>query len=373
MASNYQDRLFKLRERRNPTSFATDSITKLAAASHGFTTFQESYERLTEGAATKYALGCMAAVDQRYTEISFEEGNRVGKQITAKMPSTMPVEIKFQGSLALDVHIRASSDVDILVLASWFLTADASPQNGQINYTWNNGISPLAELRKLRNQCADLLRLSYPAVNVDTSKAKAIGMTGGSLARKIDVVPSHWHDTAAYQQAPHLDALRGVQILDNSIPQCMLNLPFMHIALINHKDRETQGNAKKAIRFLKCLSRDADQKIELTSYDIAALIYHMANSDLMISAWTPLQLLNRVELYLISLEQNVTKAFNLDTPDLTRKILNEPIKFVHLTLLRAELSALIKAIAFECNSMTRLYDSSPAILRKALEEKYIFA
>lgn len=370
MTSNYQDRLNKLRERRNPSTFTTDAITRLSAQTHGLTQFMESYEKLAEGSATKYALGCMEAVDKRYTEISFEEGNRVAKQIVNKLPPTMPVEIRFQGSLALDVHIKASSDVDLLVLSRWFVTMDVSPSGGQISYTLNN-LNPLNELRKLREHCGDLLKTSYPAVTVDTSKAKAICLTGGSLARKVDVVPSHWHDTAGYQLPPHLEALRGVRILDNSVPELLLNLPFLHIALIDHKDGETHGNAKRAIRLLKCLSRDTEQNIELTSYDIAALIYHMPEDDLKVSIWTPLQLLNRIELYLIDLERNASKALALDTPDMTRKILNDAKKFSHMSLLRSELGTLIKEVAFECNSITRIYESSPAILRRALDEKFI--
>lgn len=370
MAVNYQNRLQKLRDRRSPfATVATEALSKSLVGR----ALQEKFETQAEGVATRYALGCMEALPSRYTEISFQEGERVANQLKNSLPANMPIETRIQGSLALDIHIKASSDVDLLVLAKWFLTYDPQPAAGQVSYTTLPFFSTLDGLQRLRTASYLTLCDKFPAVHVDNSKPKAITMSGGSLARKIDVVPSHWHDTASYQQNPEVEALRGVKILDNSAPTAILNLPFLHIALINRKDQATGGHAKRAIRLLKCLSRDAEVELSLSSYDIAGLVFHMDNNVLNVNQFTPLQLLNRVEVYLRSLEENSMLAINLDTPDNTRKILNEASKFRDICSLRREVGELIQAVAAECEPLTKLYPATPSIAQAALDRKRIFS
>lgn len=348
-------------EARADSAYAMDSVDA-----------NEAYENKGNGDATRYALGAMEAVDAKYTSVSLGEGDRVAKQIKDKLPIKMPVTTRLQGSLALDIHIRASSDVDILVLAEWFLTHDTSTAPSK-SYTSIPGTTTIGELYSLRQQCELILPVAYPAATVDIDKAKSITLEGGSLARKVDVVPAHWHDTSGYQTTGH-EAFRDVFIFNKEEFVRQSNRPFMHMLLINHLDGESGGGTKRAIRLLKCLIRDADRDYTLTSFDVASLIYHMTKDELTVPWYLPLQLLNRVESFLVRLETNPGYARQLQTPDGTRKILNESKTEVDLCALRAELTALIEAVGTDYISYLPFYQNKTLALdaaRGALNEAVI--
>lgn len=333
---------------------------------------KEAYENKGSGDATRYALGAMEAVDAKYTSVSHGEGDRVAKQIKDKLPIGMPVTTRLQGSLALDIHIRASSDVDILVLAEWFLTHD-TPTAPSKSYTSIPGTTTIGELYSLRQQCELILTGAYPAATVDIGKAKSIALEGGSLARKVDVVPAHWHDTSDYQTTG-LEAFRDVYIFNKDEFTRQSNRPFMHMLLINHRDSESGGCAKRAIRLLKCLIRDSDREFALSSYDVASLIYHMTKEELTVPWFLPLQLLNRIESFLGKLERNPGYAREVKTSDGTRKILNESKKEGDVGALRAELTALIEAVGTDYITYLPFYQDRALALdaaRGALNEAVI--
>ncbi|CAE6727188.1 hypothetical protein R69658_01639 [Paraburkholderia aspalathi] len=368
MGASYQDRLTKMRQRRLPSRSTGTFAGKFEArADSAFAAdssdVREAYETKGNGDATRYALGAMEAVDAKYTSVSLAEGERVAKQITGKLPVYMPVTTRLQGSLALDIHIRASSDVDILVLGEWFLTHD-NPVAPSKSYTTLPGKTTIGELLALRQQCEAILTGAYPAATVDIGKAKSIALEGGSLARKVDVVPAHWHDTSDYQ-ATGLEAFRDVYIFNKDEFTRQNNRPFMHMLLINHRDSESGGGGKRAIRLLKCLIRDSDRDFALSSYDVASLIYHMTKEELTVPWYLPLQLLNRVESFLGKLERNPGYARQVKTPDGTRKILNESKKEVEVGALRAELTALIEAVGTDYITYLPFYQDKALALAAA--------
>jgi hypothetical protein len=90
---------------------------------------------------------------------------------------------------------------------------------------------------------------------------------------------------------------------------------------------------------------------------VASLIYHMTKDELTVPWYLPLQLLNRVESFLVKLETNPGYARQLQTPDGTRKILNESKKEVDLGVLRAELTALIEAVGTDYISYLPFYQN----------------
>ena len=65
-------------------------------------------------------------------------------------------------------------------------TQDRTAQNAlSLDVLWN-----------LRTKVEKVLKEKFPATTVDVSGGKAVGISGGSLARPVDVVPSHWFDGA---------------------------------------------------------------------------------------------------------------------------------------------------------------------------------
>jgi len=371
--SNYSEKLQKLRSRRAaPTTFrAYDSATAMLKA-ESYAPRVESFETKGNGDATRYALGCIAEVPPEYTQISVRDGDRIAAQMKAQ--TEWPVMPRLQGSVPLNIHIYTSSDVDLLVLCDWFVSVSL-PVQLPSTYTFSSPpISPLDELKKLRAFCETYLARKYPAADVDVSGSKSIAVSGGSLARKVDVVPANWIDTLDYQRTK-LEIYRDVMIFDKRDNKTISNSPFLHMQRVNEKDQATQGYAKKAIRLLKCLCRDSDVQIALSSYDIASLICHMASTDLVVSEYFPLQLLDRVEAFLRQLEQQPDYARTLVTPDGSRRIFDKEEKLRSLHRLREELTQAIDNIGAEYNTAVRTtFDRShaSAIARKAINEAFIF-
>lgn len=90
MARNINDRLTQLNSRRKGTDrldrVATASINEVLTKS----LMTESWEkRATSQPYTRYALGAMQAVSDRYTQISIETAERVGKQLVTNLPMSV--------------------------------------------------------------------------------------------------------------------------------------------------------------------------------------------------------------------------------------------------------------------------------------------
>ena len=88
---------------------------------------------------------------------------------------------------------------------------------------------------RLRSASERIVRNAFYEVVVNTTGAKSITLEGGSLRRKVDAVPSHWHYTANYQASTERKD-RGVYVLDKHAGTRVFNLPFMHMHQINVKD-----------------------------------------------------------------------------------------------------------------------------------------
>jgi hypothetical protein len=84
-------------------------------------------------------------------------------------------------------------------------------------------------LNRLRHGAETSLEAAFPRASVDKTGSKAISISKGSLARPVDVVPSHWHDTVDYQRTQQMED-RGVTLWDRKGRRVIDNMPFRHIA-----------------------------------------------------------------------------------------------------------------------------------------------
>src|SRR5690606_9981339 len=130
----------------------------------------------------------------------------------------------------------------------------------------------------LRSDAIASLNAAFPEATVDSSGAKSISLEGGSLRRKIDVVPSNWFNTNRYNETGQ-KMYRGVQILDAKKMERLNNTPFLHNAWIAHKDNQTNGGLRKAARLMKSLKYDTEA-IDLSSYDLVSIAFRMPDGDL---------------------------------------------------------------------------------------------
>lgn len=344
---SFKNRLSKLKDRRQGTrervllekGIPTYDTLDLRAA--------ESYELLSENDAVKYAVGAMAPVSHESTRVSIAEGERVASTLISMLETAgIPAKQEIQGSVALDIHIEGHSDVDMLILHGDIVLVQTPKLDG--SGTSCRDTRPMTEIiRELRLESEAKLTTRYYAATVDCTGSKSIALSGGSLQRKVDVVPSCWYDNYNYQRSRQ-KADRGVKIYDKAKHELYGNYPFLHMQRVNDRDIAYGGNLKKVIRLMKNLVADMpDYKHSkakaLSSYDLAGIGYGM-EKQLSCPTYMPLALIERLRVFLKSLIDNQQLRENLVVPDSTRKVFDKAEKEEALVLLYAEVSDLAESI-----------------------------
>lgn len=357
---DFKGRLTKLKNRRQGTA----DQYRLEKALNAWYDARphEDYEQINESSAIKYVVGSMAAVSQESTQISIKEGERVASTLIGSLQTAgIPAEMKLQGSVALNIHIEGHSDVDMLILKSSTVSVE-SPIVNLSEYTFNPyGRLMIDVLKEFREKSEQNLSSRYHAATVNTSKGKCISLSGGSLQRKVDIVPSTWHDTVDYQRT-HLEHLRAVNIYDKKEHKLHENKPFLHIRRINDRDSLYRGNLKKVIRLMKNIVADMPDdkraKVQkLTSYDIAGIAYAM-DKKLDSNIYYPLSLLDNLRTYLMILVFLEERRSELWVPDETRKVFDSVEKLESLRILYSEVSDLALAVQKSLNPATTEYNGS---------------
>lgn len=351
MARSIDDRLTRLSERRSGLdrygqlneSQRTEAIVK------SITLDGWQKRASADKPFTRYALGAMQEVGPTSTKVSYETAERVGNQLNKGFGALgRSVEFKLQGSVPLNVHIRQYSDVDLLTLDLGYCVYDEHGPRATAGYYVPSSETQTARLWTLRQQAEGILTNSFPQATVDKSGSKAVKISGGSLPRSVDVVPSCWYDTFAWQQS-RAETDRAVKILDKSVPTTLENWPFLHIDRIKSRCDTTGGSMRKAIRLAKSVKNDAERDIPLPSFDIAALLYHANTETLRSGAVYELAILGELQRWLDFLHANKDYARTLVTPDGSRRILNTEAKVAALTSLSVEVDDLVRNVAREQN------------------------
>lgn len=108
--------------------------------------------------------------------------------------------------------------------------------------------------------------------------------------------------------------------------ECTNNKPFLHIKRIQDKCVQTSGALRKTIRLLKNLRYDSDTKIALSSYDIAAIAWHMSEAELAVPYGVDLMLVEKARAHLGAVASSQTYRNLLWVPDGSRLIFDKPEK-----------------------------------------------
>lgn len=347
MAADINKRLSQLRARRDGTDrIAMDSAVLTELMAKALYPSVELWEK--RGSAhqphTRYAIGAMQPVSDAYTRVSMQTAERVINQLRDRLPQAgIEAEFRLQGSVPLDVHIRRVSDVDLLVIESSFLTYmtyGAMAQRGDYLPTTKTSGGVLSQLRF---QVEADLDDAFPAAKVDKTGAKAVKISGGSLQRSVDVVPSHWLDSIEYQSSKS-EVDRGVKIYNKYTGQTIENFPFLHIARIKARCDAVGGGLRKAIRLCKSVKADADLDIQLPSFDIAATMYHADLNALRMGQYFDLAVLAETQRFLDVLARDHEHAKTLKVPDGSRAIFDTNEKLQGLVSLSIEMDELLSNV-----------------------------
>ena len=351
MARDINSRIARLNSRRKGLDRVGRVSTQASQEILNKSLYQEDWQSRSKKEYTRYALGSMQEVGKEYTGVSIETANRVADQLRSGLESEgYSVDFRLQGSVPLNVHIRGVSDVDLLTLDIAFLTYYSFGSMAKAGrYTASTSKTSVGVLSSLRTASEAILERRSPAATVDKTGAKAISIYGGSLARSVDVVPSHWHDNEEYQLSQD-QSDRTVTILNNKNKTTIDNLPFLHIKNVTIVDNETNGGIKKAIRLCKNVKNDAIEEgtpIELPSFDIASLIYHIDRNAVSLNSVYELSVLAETQRFLDVLYNNEGYAKSLRTPDNSRFIIDNNEKYSAVRRLSIEVDDLAKEVAKE--------------------------
>jgi len=239
-----------------------------------------------------YLRDAAAPTDAAYTAKTFEEGDRVKAQLDEHFKTRgKDVTFDYQGSVTNDTHIKLFSDIDLLAIIGDFYHI-VPPLTVTVPYSGD----AVAVSRDRRESAAARLASSFYEADVDVSGTKAICISGGSLARTVDVVTCNLVHTARYEQTGHRKYL-GINIFDAVTGARITNYPFLHNALLAERDRATGGRLKVVIRLLKSMRYDEELNLDMSSYDICGLAYRFPDHVFEPDDWN--ELLLRIAKHLL--------------------------------------------------------------------------
>lgn len=355
---NFSERLKKMKNRRQGTA----EINRLLEGLESFGVDIrgiEDYETLDENEAIRYVIGAMAPVSPESTQTSISEGERVADTLIGLLQTVgIDTERRMQGSVALDIHIEGHSDVDMLIIKHGLVTYH-SPALNETAYTPSSDTRTMEEIvQEIRLESENKLSSRYHAANVDCTGNKSISISGGSLKRKVDIVPSSWLDTHEYQSTKK-EYHRVIRIYDKKAHALLENKPFLHIKNVNDKDTINSGNLKKVVRLMKNIIADMpdykkSKAKKLSSYDLTGIAYSM-DRELVCPNYLPLLLLENLRSYLAQLQSSFTLRDSLYVPDETRKIFNDDSKIEALNILSNEVNELAISVVKSLQPHSSIY------------------
>ena len=246
------------------------------------------------GEVEKYIRFAMKGVESEYTQKSRDAGNRVKTHLEDVLSQ---VSYHYQGSVMTNTHIKATSDIDLLVISEKFYQPDRNEIDATLknyfqksNYNKSQQLmleselkvpfysgNALEDLKENRKKSETKLQSTYDTCNI--SKPKAIKITNLSLKRDVDVVIASWFDNVrSIINGKNVD-FRGIQIYNkDSHKREKPDFPFLKIKLVNERSSETNGRLKKMIRFLKNIKAAINHNNEksvvtLSSFQFNAICY----------------------------------------------------------------------------------------------------
>lgn len=152
------DTLKKRRQGLESITKSTDYVSEQTGMYDEFPNhvFFEAFEQINESPIIKYIIGAMEPVDQKYTMNTFDQGKRVINQLSKLKDEGYNFSFEYQGSVVSNTHIKAHSDIDILVLHAGFFTLE-SPLKPEYPYKGD----PVKDLCDLREASYNLLKENF--------------------------------------------------------------------------------------------------------------------------------------------------------------------------------------------------------------------
>ena len=318
--------------------------------------FSEAFQS-QQGEATKYIIGAMAPMAQRYTQRLIEQGNRVENQLKTRLTAEYPaLAFRRQGSVSNNTHIKFHSDVDVLTIIDKFETLEP-PQLPAIPYTGDTSNDMLT----LRNRVATELENAFPKAKVDNTGATCVSIEGGSLLCSVDAVPANWFNTVAWNTSKE-ERDRAIQVYNRESKQRTKNFPFLFNYRIDQHDSAWSGVARALIRLLKSIKGDHEQsgpdvEIDFSSFDICSLVYRMPIEFLNGFRWEPLKLVHGLLKWMATVLNDAQLRQTLLVVDDSRLIFNSASKEQGLRVLFDDLLEIYQQAEKECQGRSLITEA----------------
>lgn len=278
MNNNYSERLNNLKKRYNPDSvFLSKAFSDLDISKLSYHSSSDDYVRFA-----------MAAVDHKFTEDIKKAGNNVKTHLQRTLSN---VDYEYQGSVMTDTHIKANSDIDLLVISNRFYNI---PSNFELqslinDYSLNTSQRTLAQdiinsprftedsdAVLLQNRILSEETLQRQYISCDTKKSKCITIYNSDLRKYVDTVIACYNDDVFSLKNLREKKYRGIKIYEKNVGTGKTDHPFFTIDSINTKSALAHGRLKKMIRFLKNFMFDSSYNYqELKSFGVNIICYNI--------------------------------------------------------------------------------------------------
>lgn len=219
----------------------------------------ESFENVEYGPYLKYTLEAMQPLDVAQTRRLYTISGKVLNRIRGFFDErSVNIDLRYQGAVHTNTHIQLNSELEILAILR--------PRNK---------VEAYKSVEKLGTLLMSLFSGEPESFDrVDFSNKINIQLSTRRPSVDLSVLPTIWVDTAAYHESRR-EIDRGIAEYDFQNKTRKSFLPFRNMARVNVKDAKVDGNLKRLLRLIKNLQLDAEEKVDLSDYELTCCLYNI--------------------------------------------------------------------------------------------------
>ena len=241
--------------------------------------------------AIRYAMESMQEVDPGYAYKVYANTRKIEGPIKRELEKKYGrIDVRYQGALRTETHIRLYGEVDMLFILNEKATSKEVFSLGQ-------------DIRE------KLGTDNYQSV--DFSSGAQIKVITEKPACKINIIPCSWINNPKYMEKKN-EIYRGIASYNFKQKTKKKTLPFLNMARMNMKNRDTNGGYKKVVRLLRSLA--TDESVSLSAFELACLVYGMDDRQLEFEKNKELAMLPWVSSYISDLVKDGPRFETLLSP-----------------------------------------------------------
>ncbi len=242
----------------------------------------ESFEKFEYGPYLKYTLECMQPIDGSNTKRLYAVSGKVLQRIRGFFDErSVNIDLRYQGAVHTNTHIQLNGELEILAILR--------PRNK---------VEAYKSVEKLGTLLMGLFSGEPESFDkVDFSNQINIQLSTRRPSIDLVVLPTIWVDTTAFRESKR-EIDRGIAEYDFLNKTRKSFLPFRNMARVNVKDTKVNGNLKSLIRLIKNLQLDAEEKIDLSDYELTCCLYNIHEKKLSVPSESLISMLPVIANYL---------------------------------------------------------------------------